>query len=276
MNNMDQDTDQLMEEPETKVSSRLKYFLVAFSMFFWLLGALFAAIGGYVVSQKTGYEELSDFATDPGIILATLGCFIFVVSSFGVLGSLRENVCLLNTYKYFLLVTLVFELICGLIAFAFWPEVKKMVDRNLSLAIEKYTSNVDLRNMMDKLQRELECCGSLTIDDWDSNPYFSCKNVESYRSCGVPWSCCLRKYERNRQCGYGVRKNRVHVKMSNEIYTIGCLDKGFEFFRNNMMLVAAMAVAFTLPLVIGIFSIHIFVGQILSQLVKVNREKIYL
>ena len=123
---MDQDTDQLMEEPETKVSLRLKYFLLAFSMFFWLMGALFAAVGGYVVSQKTGYEELSDFATDPGIILATLGCFIFFVSSFGVLGSLRENVCLLKTYKYFLLVTLVFELICGLVAFAFWPEVKKI------------------------------------------------------------------------------------------------------------------------------------------------------
>ena len=39
-----------------------------------------AAIGGYVVSQKTGFEELSDFATDPGIILAALGCFVFFIS----------------------------------------------------------------------------------------------------------------------------------------------------------------------------------------------------
>lgn len=279
MQDRDRDIDQLVDDgppKESGVSLKMKYFLLGFSMFFWLIGALFAAVGGYVVSQKTGFEELSDFATDPGIILAALGCFIFFISSFGVLGSLRENVCLLNSYKYLLLVGLVFELICGLIAFAFWPEVKKMVDSNLSMAIEKYTDNTDLRNMIDKLQRELECCGSLTIDDWDSNPYFSCKNAESYRSCGVPWSCCLRKYERNRQCGYGVRKNRVHVKMSNEIHTIGCLDKGFEFFRNNMMLVAGMAVAFTLPLIIGIFILHLFVAQILRQLVKVNKEKIYL
>ena len=47
----------------------------------------------------------------------------------------------------------------------------------MSIAIEKYTVNPDLRNMVDLLQRELECCGSLTIDDWDSNEYFSCKNV---------------------------------------------------------------------------------------------------
>ena len=43
----------------------------------------------------------------------------------------------------------------GLLAFAFWPEVKKLVDRNLGRAIEKYTHDPDLRNMIDKLQREV-------------------------------------------------------------------------------------------------------------------------
>ena len=85
------------------------------------------------------------------------------------------------------------------------------------ISIEKYTVNPDLRNMVDLLQRELECCGSLTIDDWDSNEYFSCKNVAGYRHCGVPWSCCLRKFERNRQCGYGLRKARSHFQLENEI-----------------------------------------------------------
>lgn len=273
---MRNDDQNLLGKVETEVSVKLKYFLLAFSMFFWLIGGLFCAIGGYVTSQKVGYEELSDFATDPGIILIALGFLIFLISSFGVLGSLRENICLLKTYKYLLLLALVFELICALIGFAFWPEAKKMIDRNLSTAVEKYTSNVDLRNAIDKLQRHLECCGSLSIDDWDSNPYFSCQNRESYRSCGVPWSCCLRKYERNRQCGYGVRRNRVHVKMSNEIYTIGCLDKGVEFFKVNLMLVAGMAIAFTFPLIAGIFMTHTFSNQVLRQVVKVNKEKVYL
>lgn len=261
---------------ENHVNLKLKYALLCFAMFFWIVGALFVAIGGYVVSQKTGYEELSDFATDPGIILASLGVFIFFVSSFGVLGSLRENICLLKTYKLLLMAVLVFEVVCGLIGFAFWPEVKKMVDRNLRRAVEKYNTNVDLRNMIDKLQRELECCGSLTIDDWDSNPYFSCKNVESYRSCGVPWSCCLKKYERNRQCGYGVRKNRVHVKLANEIHTIGCLDKGFEFFKDNLLLIAGVAVAFTFPLIIGLLMTHILQNQIIKQVLVLNKQKVYI
>ena len=261
---------------ENIISLKLKYALLVFAMFFWLLGAFFVAVGGYVVSQKTGYEELSDFATDPGIILAALGCLIFFVSTFGVLGSLRENICLLKSYKYLLMMTLVFEVFCGILAFAFWPEVKKLIDANLDTAIRKYSTNVDLRNMIDKLQRELECCGSLEIDDWDSNPYFSCANIESYRSCGVPWSCCLRKYERNRQCGYGVRNNRVHVKLSNEIYTIGCLDAGVEFFKKNIGLVAILAVVFTLPLVGGIAMSHIFAQQIMRQVTHLNQGKIHL
>ncbi|XP_057314291.1 tetraspanin-33-like [Hydractinia symbiolongicarpus] len=276
------DTDNLMtgnprsHKGENKVSRVLKYCLLCFAMFFWIIGALFIAIGGYTTSQKTGYEELADLASDPGIILAALGVLIFIVSSFGVLGALRENICLLNYYKLLLMLTLVFEVFCGITAFAFWPEVKKLVDKNLSLAIEKYNVNVDLRNMIDKVQRELECCGSLTIDDWDSNPYFTCLNKESYRSCGVPWSCCLKKYEQNRQCGYGVRKNRVHVKLSNEIYTIGCLDKGFEFFRKNLGLVAILAICFSLPLIIGMFMTHMLANQIVAQIGVLNKQNVYL
>ena len=62
----------------------------------------------------------------------------------------------------------------------------------------------------------------------------SCLMKESYKWCGVPWSCCHSKYQRNRQCGYGMRKDRAKFNLANEIHTIGCLDKGFEFFRNNM------------------------------------------
>lgn len=275
---MNSDSEGLVpkQKGENIISLKLKYALLVFAMFFWLLGAFFVAVGGYVVSQKTGYEELSDFATDPGIILAALGCLIFFVSTFGVLGSLRENVCLLMSYKYLLMTTLVFEVFCGIVAIAFWPEVKKLIDSNLDMAIRKYSTNVDLRNMIDKLQRELECCGSLEIDDWDSNPYFSCANIESYRSCGVPWSCCLRKYERNRQCGYGVRNNRVHVKLSNEIYTIGCLDAGVNFFRQNIILVAILAIVFTVPLVGGVAMSHIFARQIMRQVARLNQGKIHL
>lgn len=253
-------------ERKSVVSRRIKFILLASSMFFWLLGALFCAIGGYVISQSIGYQELSDFAMDPGIIVLLLGLIIFTVSTFGVLGSLRENICLLNMYKYMLLGSLLFEVFSAFVAFAFWPEVKKMVDGSITLAIEKYSTNVDLRNMIDLLQRQLQCCGSLTIDDWDSNPYFTCTQKESYKWCGVPWSCCLTKYQRNRQCGYGMRKDRAKFNLATEIHTIGCMDKAFMFFQNNMGMIAGLCITFTFPLIINVLLIHIFVKQIHKQI----------
>ena len=253
-----------------EVSQSLKFVLVGFSLFFWILGSILSAIGGYVVSQSVGYKELSDFAIDPGVIVCVLGFVIFIMSTVGVLGTIRENLNLLKIYKIFLLVTLLFEVFCGFIAFAFWPEVKKIIDYHIAGAIVKYTSNVNLRNMIDMLQRQLQCCGSLTIDDWDSNPYYSCKNVESYKSCGVPWSCCLQKFYRNRQCGYGIRRNRVSVNIKSQIYTIGCMDKAFVLFKNNMVLIAGLALTFVFPLICGIFMIHMFTKQILRQ-IKVHQ-----
>ena len=93
----------------------------------------------------------------------------------------------------------------------------------------------------------------------------SIQNVAGYRHCGVPWSCCLRKFERNRQCGYGLRKARSHFQLENEIHTTGCLDRGFEFFKNNMLMIAGLAIAFTLPLIMGILMTHRFVKQIRKQ-----------
>lgn len=269
------DTDEILPASEyvvkSVVSRSIKYFLLAFSLFFWIIGALFCAIGAYVVSQSLGYAELSDFAMDPGIIVTLLGIIIFSISTFGVLGALRENICLLKLYKYMLLSTLVFEVFCAFVGFAFWPEVKKVIDGSITMAIEKYTINSDLRNMIDLLQRQLGCCGSLTIDDWDSNPYFSCTEKESYRWCGVPWSCCHTKYQRNRQCGYGMRKDRARFNLASEIHTIGCMDKAFEFFRSNMGVIAGLCVTFSFPLITSIFLIHIFVKQINRQ-IAINDE----
>ena len=84
-----------------------------FCMFFWFVGGLFASIGGWQVSQTSDYQELSNFATDPPLMFATLGCLVFVVSSFGVMGAYRENICCLRVYKIFLIIIIVFEFCAG-------------------------------------------------------------------------------------------------------------------------------------------------------------------
>jgi len=203
--------------------------------------------------------NMSGFVMTPPAILAAVGCFIFFISSIGVLGSYRENISLLRVYKYCLVTILLLGLCSGLVGFAFWPEVKKIVDQHIRIAIRDYLEDKHLRNIVDKMQRYLGCCGSLSIDDWDSNKYFICRKKGSYRSCGVPWSCCLPKHERNRQCGNRIRKDlhkRKGEPLSADIYTIGCLDKGFEYLKQNMLFIGGIAVASTV-LCLSVFFCYI-------------------
>merc|ERR1740136_573624 len=99
-------TEWVQKKDNKYVSKTLKYILLVFAFIFWCVGALFAAIGGWTISQKANYKELSYFAIVPGSILAAVGCFIFVISSFGILGVYRENLCYLRLYKLSLLLVL--------------------------------------------------------------------------------------------------------------------------------------------------------------------------
>ena len=53
-----------------------------------------------------------------------------------------------------------------------WPEVKKTIDNNIRTGIRQYYTNPMARNVMDRMQKGLACCGSLSIMDWDSNDYY--------------------------------------------------------------------------------------------------------
>ena len=70
-----------------------------------------------------------------------------------------------------------------------------------------------------------------------------CATVGSYRSCGVPWSCCLQKFQTNQQCGNRIRKQRSKVDVTQFIETIGCLDKLFDIMRKHLYLVAGVTVS---------------------------------
>ena len=64
--------------------------------YFQLVGGAFIGIGAWVVLQKKGYEEVSDFTSDPAVIIIAVGVSIFLVSFCGSVGALRENIWLLN------------------------------------------------------------------------------------------------------------------------------------------------------------------------------------
>lgn len=223
-------------------------------------------VGFWAVTQKSDYSEFSSISTDPAAVMVAVGLFIFVISFFGTVGALRENICFLRTYMIVMIIIVILEVIGGLLAFAFWPEVQKSVDNQFKNAIEQYRDNIDLQNAIDSVQESFQCCGSSDLNDWNINRYFKCGGP-SPEQCGVPYSCCVREPDQspNVQCGWHVREEH-RLALKGRIYITGCLDAVWEWFRNHLIIVAAVAVAFAFPEVAGIVMTHLFIKQIQEQI----------
>ena len=54
-------------------------------------------VGLWAVTQKSDYNEFSSISTDPAAVMIAVGAFIFIISFFGTVGALRENICFLKT-----------------------------------------------------------------------------------------------------------------------------------------------------------------------------------
>ena len=94
-----------------------------------------------------------------------------------------------------------------------------------------------LQDFIDWVQRDwLKCCGINDPDDWNQNVYFECRKDDQWvESCGVPPSCCLQEFINNTQCGFGARIKDPNSSVSKKIYRDGCLRKGEEWFKFNIL-----------------------------------------
>lgn len=235
-------------------------------------------VGFYSVTQKNDYTEFTNSATDPGALIVAVGCIIFFVSFAGSIGVLRENTTLLRIYEVFIIIVVILEFIGGILGFAFWPEIKESLDTQVKKMITKYPYDVDLKNAIDLVQERLECCGSLNYHDWDLNRYYRCyvNPPKPIQHCSVPFSCCRikEKQRRNYQCGYQMRSPDRHRLSAKEfVYTRGCLSILEHYFKDNLVLVAAVAIGFLLPEVIGIVLTHFFIDNIKERIDKIYEEQ---
>lgn len=65
------------------------------------IGGVMMGVGFWAVTQKSDYSEFSSISTDPAAVMVAVGLFIFVISFFGTVGALRENICFLRTVSCF-------------------------------------------------------------------------------------------------------------------------------------------------------------------------------
>ncbi|KAL1477390.1 hypothetical protein MTO96_035765 [Rhipicephalus appendiculatus] len=128
------------------------------------------------------------------IVLMVLSLGVFIVSSIGFIGALRENIALLDVYAT-LQGTFVSAEVVFIVMLFFLPIIGRefVISHITTEFIVHYRDKLDYQREIDYVQESLHCCGMTdnTYRDWNANPYFNCSPTNpSPERCSVPPSCC--------------------------------------------------------------------------------------
>ncbi|XP_058138664.1 tetraspanin-17 isoform X2 [Dasypus novemcinctus] len=190
-----------------------KYFLFGFNIVFWVLGALFLAIGLWAWGEKgvlSNISALTDLGgLDPVWLFVVVGGVMSVLGFAGCIGALRENTFLLKF------------LATGILAFVFKDWIRDQLNLFINNNVKAYRDDIDLQNLIDFAQEYWSCCGARGPNDWNLNIYFNCTDLNPSRErCGVPFSCCVRDPAEdvlNTQCGYDIRLKLCSVGQTDRL-----------------------------------------------------------
>lgn len=227
---------------ELRTSRCVKYTMFFKNMFFLLCGVFIGAIGIIALQEKGKlHGKFDGLFLDPAAIMLTVGVVVFIVSFCGALGALRENKCLLRFFYACVILIILLQIAIGLAAYFAKNSIKRKIDNVFQEAILKYQDDPDLQSLIDYMQIELECCGSIEPEDWSKNLYFNCSSIykESVSDvgsfCSVPHSCC-RDDKLNRMCGFGVFTKTFGAGAREEkIYMTGCVEALETWFKDHVM-----------------------------------------
>lgn len=257
------------DEDFSFISPVVKYLLFFFNFLFWLISMVMVAIGVYARIMKHAETALACLSVDPAVMLMVVGVLMFFITFCGCVGSLRENICLLQTFCIFLTIIFLLQLAAGVLGFIFSDKAQSKVSEMINKAITHYRDDIDLQNLIDFGQREYGCCGAVSYTDWSKNMYFNCKeNNPSRERCSVPFSCCIitkQKVVINTMCGHQMQKED-YLEAGKQIYTNGCIDKLVNWIHSNLFILGGIALGLAIPQLVGILLSQILINQIKDQI----------
>ncbi|CAM4565114.1 unnamed protein product [Leuciscus chuanchicus] len=256
------------DEEFTFVSPVVKYLLFFFNMLFWIIALFLISIGVY--SRLVKHETvLACLTVDPALLLMIVGVLMFFITFCGCVGSLRENICLLQTFCIILTIIFLLQLVAGVLGFVFSDKARGKVTEMVDNAIKHYRDDLDLQNLIDYGQKQFNCCGGISYMDWSQNMYFNCSEENPSRErCSVPFSCCLLSKEEsviNTMCGHGMQVLKYDTAGA-FINTNGCIDNVVNWIHSNLFLLGGIALGLAIPQLVGILLSQILINQIQDQI----------
>ncbi|XP_072234020.1 tetraspanin-9 [Leuresthes tenuis] len=152
------------------VNKCVKYLLFFFNLLFWISGCIILGVSIYLKVSKD-QNELTNEAL-PGIdLMIAIGVIIMCLGFLGCCGAIRENRCLLLVFFISLLIIFILLLAAGIVGAVEEQKVKDWVKKRLEKFTPLSSQPQNVKDDLEKLQRQLKCCGLANgPSDWDKIP----------------------------------------------------------------------------------------------------------
>ncbi|NXM59351.1 TSN33 protein, partial [Illadopsis cleaveri] len=227
------------------VSPVAKYVLFFFNLLFWMISMVMVAVGVYARLLKHAEAAVACLAVDPAILLIMVGVLTFLITFCGCVGSLRENICLLQVFSICLTIIFLLQLAAGVLGFVFSDKARGKVSEIINGAIVHYRDDLDLQNLIDFGQKEVTKGGLCRVGVAAGHPPRAgtpmCA-VPRTPVCAVPSPCVLCPLCQaviNTMCGHGMQA-RGYLEASAFIHTNGCIDKLVNWTHSNLFLLGGI------------------------------------
>ncbi|XP_061662584.1 tetraspanin-12 isoform X2 [Syngnathoides biaculeatus] len=208
----------------------VRLFLYALNVLFWLMSACILGMAAWMrdslnavltLTAHTRLEEAAVLTFAPVVhpVLVAVCCFLLMVATLGVCGTLRCDLVMLSSYFGSLLVILCVEL-----ASALWTYEQPHVQRSDMISLKFRMSNFGLRqhqwltHTWNTFQTQFECCGVIYFTDW----------LEMTEREWPPDSCCSNQYP---GCARRARQHDL-----SDLHQEGCGPKLLSFIRSSVPL----------------------------------------
>ncbi|XP_041636945.1 tetraspanin-8-like [Cheilinus undulatus] len=213
------------------VNKCIKFLLFFFNLLFWISGCIILAVFIYLKVSKDGNQITNE--SIPGIdLMIAIGVIVMVLGFLGCCGAIRENRCMLLLFFISLLIIFILLLAAGILGAVGEDKVNDWMKERLAKFTPLSSQSQTVRDDLEKLQSELECCGLVNgPSDWTV----------------VPDSC---------KCNATIHTDCV----AGTTFDTPCSSKIVELMQKNMEIVLGIAFAIAILLIFGmVFSMILYV-----------------
>ncbi|XP_067880769.1 CD63 antigen [Heterodontus francisci] len=209
----------------------VKYLLFIFNFLFWISGIALIVVGILVQTKLNGTLHITDVAASGApIVIIIVGVIINFVAFFGCCGAWKENYCMVTTFAVLLILIFLVEIAAAIAGYIFKDQIRSVFEKSFNETMSNYNQSANAVNI-NNLQKQFHCCGSKQFSDW----------FEQFTTQRVPDSCCRKPVP-------GCGRNTTIAN----IYHEGCVNVINDWLKDNIVIVAGVALGIALFQLLGI------------------------